>query len=317
MNLAAATTTTTTTKRVNLAKYLIIIAGPTGVGKTDLSIGIAKHFGAEILSCDSRQFYRELGVGVAKPTAEQMNEVKHHFIDNVSVTKRYSIWQYENDAIKLLDEYFKTHDYAVMCGGSGLYIDAVCNGIDLMPDPDPVIRQEVIDLYNEKGIEALRFELQRIDPEYYAQVDLKNPQRIMRGIEMTRQTDKPFSQFRTNTRQERPFETIKILINTDRNILYDRINRRVDIMLEHGLVEEARNLLKYKGMTALRTIGYLELFDYFDGKTSLEEAVELIKRNSRRYARRQITWFHKNNDYIECEPNENKIINIIEEKSKL
>ena len=300
-----------------MAKYLIIIAGPTGVGKTDRSIGIAKHFGAEILSCDSRQFYKELGVGVAKPTAEQMKEVKHHFIDNVSVTERYSIWQYENDAIKLLDEYFKTHDYAVMCGGSGLYIDAVCNGIDLMPDPDPVIRQEVIDLYNEKGIEALRFELQRIDPDYYAQVDLKNPQRIMRGIEMTRQTGKPFSQFRTNKKQKRPFETIKILINTDRNILYDRINRRVDIMLERGLVEEARNLLKYRDMTALRTIGYLELFDYFDGKTSLEEAVELIKRNSRRYARRQITWFHRNNDYAECEPDESVIMEQINQRINL
>ena len=269
------------------------------------------------MSCDSRQFYKELGVGVAKPTAEQMKEVKHHFIDNVSVTERYSIWQYENDAIKLLDEYFKTHDYAVMCGGSGLYIDAVCNGIDLMPDPDPVIRQEVIDLYNEKGIEALRFELQRIDPDYYAQVDLKNPQRIMRGIEMTRQTGKPFSQFRTNTKQKRPFETIKILINTDRNILYNRINRRVDIMLERGLVEEARNLLEYRDMTALRTIGYLELFDYFDGKTSLEEAVELIKRNSRRYARRQITWFHRNNDYAECEPDESVIMEQINQRINL
>ena len=294
-----------------MTKYLIILAGPTGVGKTDLSIGIAKHLGSEILSCDSRQFYRELGIGVAKPTEQQRKEVKHHFIDNVSVTERYSIWQYEEDAIKLLDTYFLTHDYAIMCGGSGLYIDAVCNGIDIMPDPDPVIRQEVIDMYNQKGIEALRFELQRIDPIYYAQVDLKNPQRIMRGIEMTRQTGKPFSQFRTNTKQKRNFETIKILINTDRNILYDRINRRVDLMIQHGLVEEARDLLKYKGMTALRTIGYIELFDCFDGKTSLEEAVELIKRNSRRYARRQITWFHRNNEYTECEPEENAIMHII------
>lgn len=299
-----------------MAKYLIIIAGPTGVGKTDLSIGIAKHFNSEILSCDSRQFYRELGIGVAKPTTEQMKEVKHHFVDNVSVTERYSIWQYEDDAIKLLDDYYKTHDYAVMCGGSGLYIDAVCNGIDLMPDPDPVIRQEVIDMYNEKGIEALRFELQRIDPEYYAQVDLKNPQRIMRGIEMTRQTGKPFSQFRTSTRRKRDFETIKILVNTDRKVLYDRINRRVDIMLERGLVDEARSLMQYRDMIALKTIGYTELFDHFDGNTSLDEAIELIKRNSRRYARRQITWFHRNNEYVECEPDAETILTEISERIK-
>jgi len=294
-----------------LEKVLIIIAGPTGVGKTDISIEIAKHFDAEILSCDSRQFYRELGIGVAKPTDVQQKEIKHHFIDNVSVTERYSIWQYENDAIRLLDEYFKTHNIAIMCGGSGLYIDAVCNGIDLMPDPDPVIRQEVIDMYNQKGIEALRFELQRIDPIYYAQVDLKNPQRIMRGIEMTRQTGKPFSEFRTKAKQKRNFKTIKILVNTERNSLYNRINKRVDAMIDNGLVEEARNLIKYRELTALKTIGYLELFDYFDGKTSLEEAVELIKRNSRRYARRQITWFHRNNEYTECEPEENAIMHII------
>ena len=299
-----------------MAKYLIIIAGPTGVGKTDLSIGIAKHFDSEILSCDSRQFYRELGIGVAKPTVEQMKMVKHHFIDNVSVSERYSIWQYEDDAIKLLDEYYKTHDIAVMCGGSGLYIDAVCNGIDLMPDPDPVIRQEVIDLYKEKGIEALRFELQRIDPEYYATVDLKNPQRIMRGIEMTRQTGKPFSQFRTNIRQKRNFTPIKILVNTDRNVLYDRINRRVDIMVERGLVDEARSLMQYRDMVALKTIGYTELFDHFDGKTSLDEAIELIKRNSRRYARRQITWFHRNDEYVECEPDAETILTKISERIK-
>ena len=297
-----------------MAKYLIILSGPTGVGKTDLSIGIAKHFGAEILSCDSRQFYRELGIGVAKPTAEQMKEVKHHFIDNVSVTERYSIWQYESDATNFLNSYFKASDIAIMCGGSGLYIDAVCNGIDLMPDPDPEIRQDVINLYNEKGIEALRFELQRIDPVYYSQVDLKNPQRIMRGIEMTRQTGKPFSEFRTNTKAKRDFNTIKFLINIDRSKLYDRIKRRVDIMLESGLVDEARKLMEYRNYTALHTIGYTELFDYFDGKTNLDEAVELIKRNSRRYARRQITWFHRDKEYYECAPDEASIISMISEK---
>lgn len=297
-----------------MTKFLIIIAGPTGVGKTDLSIEIAKHFGSEIFSCDSRQFYRELGIGVAKPSAEQMEMVRHHFIDNVSVTERYSIWQYEEDAIKLLDKYFETHDYAIMCGGSGLYIDAVCNGIDLMPDPDPSIRQDVINLYHEKGIEALRFELQRIDPEYYATVDLKNPQRIMRGIEMTRQTGRPFSEFRTNVRQKRNFETIKILVNTDRNILYDRINRRVDKMVRKGLLDEARKLIVYRENVALKTIGYTELFDHIDGLTSFDEAVELIKRNTRRYARRQITWFHRNNEYMECEPNAETLLSKITEK---
>jgi tRNA dimethylallyltransferase len=243
-----------------------------------------------------------------------MKEVKHHFIDNVSVTERYSIWQYESDATNFLNSYFKSSDIAIMCGGSGLYIDAICNGIDLMPDPDPEIRQDVINLYNEKGIEALRFELQRIDPVYYSQVDLKNPQRIMRGIEMTRQTGKPFSEFRTNTKTKRDFNTIKFLINIDRSKLYDRINRRVDIMLERGLVDEARKLMEYRNYTALHTIGYTELFDYFDGKTNLDEAVELIKRNSRRYARRQITWFHRDKEYYECAPDEASIISMISEK---
>lgn len=289
-------------------KQLIIIAGPTGVGKTDLSIGVAQYFNAEILSCDSRQFYKELGIGVAKPTDNQLNTIKHHFVNNVSITQRYSIWQFEHDAIEFLDDYFKTHDVAIMCGGSGLYIDAVCNGIDLMPDPDPIIRNEVIELYNRHGIEALRSELEKIDPVYFAQVDQNNPQRMMRGIEMTRQTGKPFSEFRTNKKQERNFKTVKILINTDREKLYDNINKRVDKMLAKGLENEARELLKYRDLTALRTIGYLEFFDYFDGKTSKEEAIELIKRNSRRYARRQITWFHRNNDYCECEPNLETVI---------
>lgn len=291
---------------------LVIIAGPTGVGKTNISIDVAKHFGAEIFSCDSRQFYKELGVGVAKPDENQQKAVKHHFIDNASINNRYSIWQFENDAIKLLDDYFRNKKIAIMCGGSGLYINAIINGIDLMPDPDPVIRQEVIDLYKTSGIEALRFELQRLDPVYYSQVDLKNPQRIMRGIEMTRQTGKPFSEFRTNSKVQRNFNIIKILINTDREKLYQNINKRVDIMLENGLVEEAKQLYNYRSLTALRTIGYIELFDYFDGKTSLDEAIELIKRNSRRYARRQLTWFHKNNDYAEIEPDKQLVISTIE-----
>ncbi|MCF0206088.1 MAG: tRNA (adenosine(37)-N6)-dimethylallyltransferase MiaA [Bacteroidales bacterium] len=295
-----------------MRKRLIIIAGPTGIGKTDLSIGTAKRFDAEILSCDSRQFYKELGVGVAKPSDEQLKTVKHHFINNASINERYSIWQFEHDVMNLLGEYFKTHDNAIMCGGSGLYIDAVCNGIDLMPDPDPIIRQQVIDLYKNHGIEALRFELQRIDPTYYSQVDLKNPQRLMRGIEMTRQTGKPFSEFRTNVKQKRDFDIIKILLNTDRAKLYDRINLRVDKMMENGLLDEVKSLSEYKHLTALKSIGYLELFDYLDGKQSLEEAIELIKRNSRRYARRQLTWFHRNNDYLECEPDENIVIKNIE-----
>lgn len=277
-------------------KNLIVIFGPTGVGKTDLSIDIAKYYNAEIFSSDSRQIYKELNIGVAKPSQSQLNEVIHHFINHISISEHYSISKYEAEVLEKLDDYFKNADNAILCGGSGLYIDAICNGVDEMPDHDEEIRNEVINFYETHGLEAIRFELKKIDPEYYNSVDLKNPQRIMRALEMYKITGKPFSEFRTKKIVNRNFNIIKIGIDLDRDILYNRINIRVDDMVNIGLVEEARNLYKYKNLVALKTIGYRELFSYFEGESTLDSAIELIKRNTRHYARRQLTWFRRYKD---------------------
>ncbi|MDD2387058.1 MAG: tRNA (adenosine(37)-N6)-dimethylallyltransferase MiaA [Bacteroidales bacterium] len=283
---------------MNKNKHLVIVFGPTGVGKTDVSIQLALYFGAEIFSYDSRQFYKELGIGVAKPDANQLSKVKHHFINNVSIHDHYSISQFETEAISALDEYFKTNDIAIMVGGSGLYVDAICKGVDIMPDHDEKIRQEVIEFYENNGIEALRFELKKIDPEYYKIVDLKNPQRLLRAIEIYRATGKPFSQFRTNKTANRNFNIIKLGIDLDREILYNRINDRVDNMIKNGLIKEANHLHKYRGLVALKTIGYTEFFNYFEtgNEQNLEKTVQLLKRNTRHYARRQLTWFRRYKD---------------------
>ncbi|MBN2778600.1 MAG: tRNA (adenosine(37)-N6)-dimethylallyltransferase MiaA [Bacteroidales bacterium] len=292
------------------SKHLVILFGPTGVGKTNLSIELAINYNAEIFSCDSRQFYKELGVGVAKPDSLHLSKVKHHFINSISIQDHYSISQFESDTIKSLDKYFQKNDIAFMVGGSGLYIDAICNGVDEMPDHDPKIRNEVTKLFEEKGLEAIRFELQKIDPEYYKVVDLKNPQRIMRAIEIYRATGKPFSDYRKNKNTERSFNIIKIGIDLDRDLLYERINLRVDQMLDEGLENEARSLLKYKGLVALKTIGYKEFFDFFEskGEQSFEKTVELIKRNTRHYARRQLTWFRRYKDAVWFSPEDKKMI---------
>lgn len=279
-------------------KTLFIIFGPTGVGKTDLSIEIAKQLKSEIFSCDSRQIYKELNIGVAKPDLQQLSEVKHHFIGSISINQHYSIYQYENDCIENLEKYFKTNDIAIMCGGSGLYIDAVCNGVDDMPDPDDEIRNQVIEFYKNNGIEALRFELKKVDPEYYSIVDLKNPNRIMRALEIFHQTGIPFSEFRKKKIVTRNFKIIKIGINLDRDKLYERINLRVDKMMECGLFEEAKMFYDKKNLIALKTIGYRELFDSIESKMSLIEATELIKKNTRNYAKRQLTWFRRYKDTI-------------------
>jgi tRNA dimethylallyltransferase len=281
---------------MNHDKYLIILFGPTGVGKTDLSLNLAKHYNSEIFSCDSRQFYKELGVGVAKPDPEQLKTIKHHFISSVSIHEHYSISQFETETIEKLQKYFKTNNIALMVGGSGLYIDAICNGVDIMPDHDEKIRQEVIEFYEENGIEALRFELKKVDPEYYDEVDLKNPQRILRAIEIYRSTGKRFSEFRTNKKAIRNFNIIKIGIDLDRETLYQRINNRVDKMFQNGLLHETKDLQKFKGLVALKTIGYTELFNYLENEQSFEKTVELIKRNTRHYARRQLTWFRRYKD---------------------
>jgi len=297
-------------------KFLVILFGPTAIGKTDLSISLAKYFNSDIFSCDSRQFFKELNIAVAKPTKEQLQTITHHFINNVSIHEHYSISKYEVQVIEKLEEYFKNHEIAIMCGGSGLYIDAVCNGIDEMPDHDPNIRNEVIEFYQKNGIEALRFELKRIDPDFYEQVDLKNAQRIMRAIETYRQTGIKFSKIRKNIKQIRNFNVIKIFLDMDRNKLYEKINIRVFNMFEAGLLEEAKQFYQFKNLIPLKTIGYREVFDYMDNKLTLEETIEKIKLNTRRYAKRQLTWFNRYKDAFRFEPNndveiKNKIIQII------
>ncbi len=274
-------------------KTLIVIAGPTGIGKTALAIDVAKHFNTEIISADSRQFYRELKIGVASPDKSELSAVKHHFIGNLSISDEYNVSKYEQDALATIKNLFINHDTAVLVGGSGLYIDAVCKGIDELPDPDPELRESIKNLFNEEGIEALRFKLKLLDPEYYNQVDLANPKRLMRAIEVCLTTNQTFTSLRLSNPKTRDFNIVKIGLFTDRELMYDRINQRTDKMIKDGLIEEAYNLIPYKNYNALNTVGYKELFNYFDKKTTLEEAIDKIKVNTRRYAKRQLTWFRK------------------------
>ncbi len=284
-------------------KFLIIVLGPTGIGKTDLTISLAKAYNSEIISCDSRQFYKELSIGTAVPEKEQLAAVKHHFIQNISIADYYNVSNFENDVIQLLNTYHKTNNIALMTGGSMMYIDAVCNGIDDMPDIDTEIREFYKAKLINEGIETLRFELKRVDPEHYNIVDLKNGKRIIRALEVYAQTGKTYTSFRTAPKKKRNFEIIKIGLQIEREKLYERINKRVDIMIKNGLVNEAKENYKNKGLNALNTVGYKELFAYFDGEYSLEKAIELIKRNTRRYSRRQISWFKRDNEINWFNPN--------------
>jgi len=275
---------------------LIVILGPTGVGKTELSIELAEHFTTEIISCDSRQFYREMVIGTSAPSEEQLRRVKHHFVRFIPVTEYYSASIYERDVLKLLPELFSRYPVVIMTGGSGLYADAVCRGIDDIPDVDPAAREKYWNLYKEEGIESLRIALRMLDPDYYRVVDLKNHRRIIRALEICETTGRPYSSFLKKEKPRRDFRIVKIGLERPRSELYRRINDRVDRMISEGLVEEAHTLLKYRHLNALQTLGYKELFEYFDGKIPLETAVDLIKRNSRRYAKRQITWWARDKE---------------------
>lgn len=277
---------------------LVIVLGPTAVGKTDYSIGLAREYGSPVISCDSRQIYREMKIGTAPPSAEQLAAVPHYFIGTRSVTEPYTAGKYELDALALLDELFRDHSTLVMCGGSGLYIDALCNGLDAFPDVDPQIREDLMARLENEGLEALRFELRRLDPQTYESIDPANRQRVVRALEVCIGTGRPFSSYKTAAARERPFSIRKIGLTREREELYDRINRRVDLMMEAGLEEEARSLLPYRDLPALNTVGYRELFDCFDGKYPLEEAVRLIKRNTRHYAKKQLTYWGRD-DSIE------------------
>lgn len=298
-----------------MPKTLIIVTGPTGIGKTKLAIALAKHFHTEIISADSRQIFRELTIGTAVPSKKELNAVPHYFIHSHSITENYNASKYEGEALVLLDNLFKKNDNVIMVGGSMLYIDAVCKGIDIMPDSDPKIREALKTRFKKEGIESLRLQLKKLDPDYYNIVDLKNHTRIIHAIEICLLTGKTYSSFRTNPRKQRPFHIIKIGLNCDRDLLHQRINKRVDKMVEAGLEKEAKNVYHLKHLNSLNTVGYREWFAFFDGEITREKAIELIKRNSRRYARKQITWFGKDPDTSWFEPDQEKeIINTIEKQ---
>lgn len=275
---------------------LIVLPGPTGVGKTEFATELAVRLGCSIVSCDSRQFYREMKIGTAVPDAEQLARVTHHFIGFLSVTDYYSISLFERDVLALLPSLFAGNRVAVMTGGSMLYMDAVCRGMDDIPDTEPAVRQKYLELYQAEGIAALRMALKKLDPDHYARVDLHNPRRIMRALEITESTGRPYSSFLTAPTRERDFRIIKAGMTRGRDELYSRIDNRVDIMIEKGLEAEAASLARYRGLNALNTVGYREMFSWFDGLITREQAVSLIKRNTRRYARKQLTWWKRDSE---------------------
>lgn len=277
-----------------LKKKLFVVIGPTAVGKTDYAISLALKFGSPVISCDSRQIYKELKIGTAPPTPEQLLAVKHYFIFSHSIHDYYTAGKYEVEALALLEELFKTHDSLVMAGGSGLYVDAVCRGIDNFPATDIALRELLMQRLANEGLESLRMELKLLDRESYEAIDIANPQRVVRALEVSLQTGEKFSSFKSYQSKSRDFEIEKIFIERPREELYERINRRVELMMENGLLDEVRALYEFRERPALKTVGYRELFDYLDGKYSLDDAVELIKRNSRRYAKRQMTWWRRN-----------------------
>jgi tRNA dimethylallyltransferase len=275
---------------------LIVVVGPTAIGKTNIAIEIARRLETEILSCDSRQIFKEMQIGTARPSENQLAEVKHHFIAAISVLDYYNASMFEVAVIDLLDELFKNRKAVVMAGGSGLYVDAVCKGIDDLPTIEPEIRKNLLKRLSFEGIMSLRQELLKIDPEYCRTADIRNPKRILKALEVYYMTNQPYSRFLTKKSKTRNFKIIKIGLNKDRNELYGMIDQRVDLMMQKGLLEEARSLINYKELNALNTVGYKELFDYLDGKYSLEKAVDLIKRNTRRFAKRQISWFNRDKE---------------------
>lgn len=279
-------------------KKLIVLTGPTAVGKTKEAINLAKALNTEIISADSRQFYKELNIGVATPSKEELSEVKHHFIGHISIHKNYNVGLFEKDALDRIELLFKTYDTIVLTGGSGMYIDVVCNGMDSLPDVDIEIRNELNRVFKEEGISVLQEELREKDIEYYNIVDKKNHIRIIRALEVIRQTGKTFSFYRTNQKTQRDFQIFKFALQRERSELIERINKRVDLMMEDGLLDEAKTVYLYKHLSALNTVGYKELFKYFEGEISLENAIEDIKTNTRRYAKRQMTWFRKDKEYI-------------------
>lgn len=285
-----------------LSKTLISIVGPTAVGKTALAIQVAQHLGTEIISADSRQFFKEMEIGTAKPSAEELSAAPHHFINSHHITEFFSTGDFEIQVTGLLEDLFRKKDQVVMCGGSGLYVNAVLNGLDELPATDLSIRAGLNERFQSEGLEGIKAELASLDPEYYAQVDQFNTQRLIRGLEFVLSTGKKLSSFQQNSKKVRPFSILKIGLNKDRQALYNQINRRVDQMMDLGLLEEVKRLLPYRELNALKTVGYAELFEYLDGNCSLAEAVDRIKQNTRRFAKRQLTWFRRDEEIKWFEP---------------
>lgn len=297
-------------------KTLISIVGPTAIGKTGLAIQLAQHYSTDILSCDSRQFYKEMTIGTAVPSTSELAQAKHHFIQNISIHEKYSVGDFERDGLKFLDDYFQTNEVCIMVGGSGLYEKAITTGFDIFPEIDPIFREQLNQELETDGIEKLQIELKQVDPIYYEEVDIYNKQRVIRALEIYRGSGQPFSKFRNQDLNKRPFNIIKIGLELPRQEMYDRINQRVDIMMNEGLLDEAKSLYPLKELNALQTVGYRELFDFFEDKIDLNFANEEIKKNTRRFAKRQMTWFKKDQDVNWFSPLEKEeIINFINSKT--
>ena len=304
-----------TTHTTMSTKTLIVIVGPTGSGKTDLSIGVAQHYACPIISTDSRQFYRGIPIGTAQPTTEELALVEHHFIASHALEDDFNCGAYEVAALARLEELFQRHDVVVAVGGSGLYIKALTEGMDDLPEVDPALRSSLAARLKAEGLEAMAELLRELDPAFYEVVDRKNPARVLRALEVCLTTGKPYSSLRTGVRQKREFNIVKIGTQMQRDVLYDRIDRRVDMMITEGLEQEAREVYHLRHLNSLQTVGYREMFDYFDGKTTREEAIELIKRNSRRYAKRQMTWFRRDEEIAWFSPSEReKILQYLDSK---
>jgi tRNA dimethylallyltransferase len=292
-------------------KKVVVIAGPTGVGKTTVAIEVAKHFHTEIISADSRQCYKELNIGVARPSVEQLAAVKHHFIASHSIHQKVTAATFEQYALKTAGEIFTHIDVVVLVGGTGLYIKAFCEGIDEIPEIPEELRNDIIVNYYEYGLNWLQNEVKQHDPLFSAEGEVKNPQRLMRALEVVKSTGRSILEFRTGVKAKRNFEVVKIGLEIPKEQLHQNINERVDKMVENDLLEEVRSLIPYRHLNALQTVGYKELFDYFDGQTSVDEAIELIKKNTRQYAKRQVTWFKKDMEYRWTDPDVNEVINLI------
>jgi tRNA dimethylallyltransferase len=294
--------------QANPKKKVIVIAGPTAVGKTAIGIAVARHFNTEIISADSRQCYQEMNIGVARPSADELAEVPHHFIASHSIHEKVTAATFEDYALAKAEEIFSRNDTVVMVGGTGLYIRAFLQGMDAIPEVPQEVRNQIMKAYQENGLTWLQERIKTLDPPFYQQGEIQNPHRIMRALEVVEATGHSILQFRTGVKKERPFEAVKIALDLPREQLYQRINHRVEVMMEEGLLEEVRSLLPYQHLNALQTVGYKELFDYFAGKLSLPEAVQAIQRNTRHYAKRQLTWFRKDPDYHWLPPDASTVL---------